>query len=74
MTIIKLIYTLNFGVQKTVKNSPLFYTPMKIIYQLLFKIIHMLTPTYCKKNLNGLGKTDQLIIGIKYWLTSRILD
>lgn len=47
---------------------------MKSIYQIVFRILHRLTPTYSKKDLNALSKTDKLIVGVKYWLTSKLLD
>ncbi len=47
---------------------------MKGIYKLLFAVLHFITPTYCKKDLNTLGKVDQWIIGAKYWLTLKVLD
>lgn len=47
---------------------------MKSIYQFLFKIIHSITPSYHKKDLNTLSKWDKMMIGIKYWLTLKVLD
>lgn len=47
---------------------------MKTIYQLVFKIVHSITPSYYKRDLLALSKIDKLIIGIKQWLTFRILD
>jgi hypothetical protein len=45
---------------------------MKQLYQIIFKILKIL-PTYYKKDLNNLGKLDKAIIGIRYWLTIKIL-
>ncbi len=47
---------------------------MKTFYQFLFKIVHSITPSYHKKDLNTLNKLDKVMIGIKYWLTLKVLD
>jgi len=47
---------------------------MKAIYQLLFKIVHSITPSYYKRDLLALSKIDKVIIGIKQWLTFKVLE
>jgi len=47
---------------------------MKPLFKILAKINKVILPRYSHKDLNKLSKMDYIIIGYRYWVTTRSLD
>lgn len=46
---------------------------VKFLFKLAFKLAKLILPSYINKDLNDLSKKDEIIIGIKYWLSKNSL-
>lgn len=47
---------------------------MKFIYRILFSTVNTLFPKIFEKDLEKLSKTQTAVVGIKYWLSIKLLD
>lgn len=47
---------------------------MKLILGLLFKVVNTLFPKFYEKDLTNLNSFQKGIVGLKYWLTIRLLQ